>query len=163
MRAAARGPQDIDRGRLGITLIEIIIAMSILGILLGIGAASFRPSESRLFANDVRALIQQARFEAVRRNEPVAVVWNEADAAFLTVRGSDAQPCQPTIVLNRATATTYRRVEVDIEFDDGLVWLPSGNARSCSYGAFSDVIAIISDNYGSRTVTVTLTGRVSIE
>jgi len=158
-RSRASGLHD----RSGVTLIEFIIVLSVLGILLGIGASSFRSSESRLYANDVRALIQQARFEAVRRNVPVAVVWDAADAAFLTVLGTDADRCDASTVLNTATATTYRQVEVDIEFDDGLVWLPSGNARSCGLGAFSNVIAIISDRYGSRTVTVTLTGRVSIE
>lgn len=149
--------------RLGVTLIEVVIVLAMLGVLLSIGAASFRPSESRLYANDVRALIQQARFEAVRRNVPVAVVWDAADDAFLTVLGNDADRCDASTVLNRATASTYRQVEVDIEFDDGLVWLPSGTARSCNLGAFSDVIAVISDRFGSRTVTVSLTGRVTIQ
>ena len=151
------------RRRWGITVIEMMVALAVLGILLGIGATRFRAAEARLYANDVRALVQQARFEAVRRNAPIAVIWDESDSAFLTVRGSDAQPCEPTEVINRASAETYRRVSVDIEFDDGLVWLPSGSARSCGYGSFSEVIAIVADNYGSRRVTVTLTGRVTVE
>jgi prepilin-type N-terminal cleavage/methylation domain-containing protein len=147
----------------GFSLIEIIVAMSILGILAAIGASAYRTPGARLYSNDVRALVQQARYEAIRQNAPVAVVWNPGLSAFQTVLGTLAQPCQDATVLNTTAATRYPRVTVDVEFVDGLVWLPSGQARNCSYGPFSAVIATIGDGRDERVVTVTLTGRVTIE
>lgn len=150
----------------GFTLLEVIVAIAILGILLAIGAARFRGSDARAYSNDVKALVQQARFEAVKRNVPISVTWNAAADEFRTILPSDAgSPCSLGTVLATASHAGYRRVEVDPGFSDGqgIVWIPSGQARSCSMGAFSPTIARIADANQDYVVTVTLTGRVTIE
>lgn len=147
----------------GFTLIEALIALAIIGVLASIGFSSFREPGARLFANDVRALVQQARFEAIKQNVPVAVVWSVDTSEFRTVLGTVAAPCNEDTVLNRADSARYRNVSVNVEIEDGLVWLPSGQARSCSYGPFGEAIATVSDGNGSRQITVTLTGRVTIQ
>src|SRR5690606_15290217 len=114
---------------------------------------------------DVRAIVQQARFEAVKRNVPVSVVWNAGNSEFRTVLGSSGTPCLEGSVLATASHQPYRGVTVSSSFadGDGVVWLPSGQARSCGLGAFSPSIAQISDSSRSYTVTVTLTGRVIVD
>ncbi len=156
---------DSSRSSQGFTLLEALIAISIIGILLGIGIPRFAGSDARAYSNDVKALVQQARFEAVKRNVPIAVVWNASADEFRTVLGTVAEPCVPGTVLATARHSEYRRVEVDPGFGDGqgIVWLPSGQARSCGLGAFSPTIARIADQNREFVVTVTLTGRVTIE
>lgn len=143
----------------------MLIALAILGTLLGIGVSRFGSSDARAYSNDIKALVQQARFEAVKRNVPIAVTWNGASDEFRTVMGDPATPCTPIATLATAGHSNYRLAEVDPGFADGqgLVWLPSGQARSCGLGAFSPTIARVTDRSREFTVTVTLTGRVTIE
>lgn len=152
----------------GFSLIEMLIALSILGILIAIGAMSFGSQGARAYSNDVRALIQQARFEAVKLNTPIAVVWNQGEQEFRSLRydsDSSGPPCEGPITISRANFKEYRGVVVEPGFDhgDGIVWIPSGQARSCSMGAFTPTIARVSDRQRSLEVTVSLTGRVTIE
>lgn len=154
--------------RRGVTLLEGLIVVAIIGILAAIIGARYEQPGARLYANDLQALVQQARFEAVKRNVPVAVLWREADREFVSVPGTVADPCGGTDVLSAARADTYRRVQLVVEplaegGDGRLVWLPSGQARSCTFVGYEGAIARISDPRAERTVSVTLTGRVTIE
>lgn len=152
----------------GLTVVEILIAVGILGVLLAIGAMTFGSQGARAYANDVRALIQQARFESVKLNTPVAVVWNEGEQEFQSLRyepDSSGPPCEGSVTIARAIFKEYRHVVVEPGFVDGegIVWIPSGQARSCSMGSFTPTIAVVSDGRQSLEVTVSLTGRVTIE
>ena len=158
-----RGPQS--ESRRGFSVIELLIALSILGILLGIGASLIRTPSARLYANDVRALIQQARFEAVKLNRPVAIVWNETLNSFVAGVGTIDDPCDFDAPVVTADSRAYARMTINPGFgsDDGLVWLPSGQARDCAFGTFPQTIATINDGRLTQRVTVTLTGRVTIQ
>ena len=148
----------------GFTLLELILAIAVIAILASIGASRFVAPEARLYANDVRALVQQARYEAIKRNVPIAVLWNEGERAFQAVIGtSDLTPCDVQSTFNWARADKYRRVDVAVQGDGRLVFLPSGQARSCNFGSLAPVIATIDDGRLSLEVTVTLTGRVTTE
>lgn len=149
----------------GFSTVELLIVLAVLGILLGLGVQRFGSNGARAYSNDVRSIVQQARFEAVKRNAPVAVIWNGSANEFRTILGSGVTPCVPGSVLVTAAASRYRGVSVETEFlnGDGIVWLPSGQARSCSLGVFSPAIAEISDRNHQYNVTVTLTGRVTVE
>ena len=65
----------------GFTLIELMVAIMVLGILLGIAVPSFRDAAlgSRLtgYANDLVAGVQIARSEAIKRNAPVTLCASE--------------------------------------------------------------------------------------
>jgi type IV fimbrial biogenesis protein FimT len=65
----------------GFTLIELMVAIMVLSILLGIAVPSFRDAAlgSRLtgYANDLVAGVQIARSEAIKRNAPVMLCASE--------------------------------------------------------------------------------------
>mgnify|MGYP003500157546 CR=1 FL=1 len=69
----------------GFTLIELMVAIMVLGILLGVAVPSFRDAalSSRLtaYANDLVASAQIARSEAIKRNAPVTLCASEDGAA----------------------------------------------------------------------------------
>ena len=153
--------------RSGFSLIEVIVLLAVLGVLLGIGVTMFQPASARLLANDVKSQFQQARFEAVKRNQPVAVVWDADARQFETRIAADpalnADVCQGAIVLNRKSASEYRAVTVATTMGPGLVWLPNGQARTCGGGLNVESTTTISDPNTERRVVVSLAGRVAVE
>jgi Tfp pilus assembly protein FimT len=153
----------------GVTVLEMLLIIAILGILMAITAPLLQPPAASLFANDLRIAIQQARHEAIRRNRPVAIVWNTADQSF-TTRINQANPslaaaCTGPTVLNTRSAATYPRLSVTSEFGngEGIVWLPNGQGRRCDGTALIAVSTQISDGRTTRTVTTNMTGMVTIE
>lgn len=171
--------------RAGVTLLEVVVVMSILGVLLSIGAAFYPSQEARAYANDVRALLMQGRYESVKRNQPIAVVWDQDSRSFTTIvstpdEGTErvfSRPCEVGRVTGVAASSDYRRLTVAIEIvalddDDeevlpvgpiGVLWLPNGQARGCDYDILpGETIATISDRSGVSTVTVSVAGRVVV-
>lgn len=153
----------------GVTVLELLLAIAILGILVAIAAPMLQPPAASLFANDLRITIQQARHEAIRRNRPVAVVWTMANQSF-TTRVNEVSPrledaCAGPTVLRTRSAVTYPRLTVTSDFGDGqgIVWLPNGQARRCDGAALGSVSTQISDGRTTRTVTTNMTGMVTIE
>lgn len=143
------------------------MVLGVLGVLLGIGVTMFRPPSERLFANDLRSQLQQARFDAVKRNQPVAVVWDADARQFETRIASDpamnADVCEGTQVLNRRSANDYRALTVSTTMGQGLVWLPNGQARTCDGGLNVASVTTISGPSAERRVIVSLAGRVAVE
>lgn len=150
----------------GISVLEVMVTLAVLGILLTIGATNLRTPGPQLFANDLRALVQQARHEAVKRNEPTAVLWDAGAARFvMRLAANTSAPCDGGTELAQRRLAEYPRLSITTTFrnGEGVVWLPSGHARSCALLAFERAIATVRDERTERTVVVTLTGRVEIE
>lgn len=153
----------------GVTVLEMLLIIAILGILMAIAAPMLQPPAASLFANDLRITIQQARHEAIRRNRPVAVVWNVANQSF-TTRVNEVSPrledaCTGPTVLRTRSAATYPGLTVSSGFGngEGIVWLPNGQGRRCDGTALIAVSTQISDGRTTRTVTTNMTGMVTIE
>lgn len=80
-----------NRKLAGFTLIELMVAIALLGILAGIALPAFDAmslnSRLRTYANDFAAAARLARSEAVKRNGPVRLCMT-ADGATCTTSGS---------------------------------------------------------------------------
>ena len=153
----------------GLSLVEILVVMAVLGILLGIGISALRAPEARLFANDLKALVQQGRYEAVKRQTPVAVVWDAGSQSFRTqyVEGSTAVStvCSSGAVVASKQLSDYRRVRLGSNgLSGGIVWLPSGLVRGCTGSDLSSGLTVeITDGQSSRTLVVSSAGAVRLQ
>lgn len=150
----------------GFTIFEVLIVVAILAIVLGIGVSWFRVSNPQVYASSLRNLILQARFEAIRANEPVVVSWEPTLQEFVARVAGDAQNwCSGTgREINRTNARDLGRLTVSstVTGTGSLVWIPSGQARDCQRGLFAEDVAEISDGRSQRTVVIGAAGRVEI-
>lgn len=151
----------------GFTLLETLIVVALVGTLLGVGFVSFRRPAVRAFTNDVRALMQQARFDAVKRNRPVLVQWvagDDGDDAFQSSLATIGSLCTADQTLGSAGMADYG--DLTVMFPSGqvaLLWLPNGQARNCTLGSFPSLIAEVTDGNVTQDIRVSVTGRVTIE
>lgn len=159
-------------GRNGFSVLELLVVLAVLAILLTIGAIRTPSRAAQVYANDVRAALQQGRFEAIKRNQPIAVVWNVDERAWETVLGPDGDPpCNGGTLLSSARSDEYPSVTVQPGFNplpapavgNGVVWLPTGQARACDFSLLPlETIAVVSDRDIEREVMVSIAGRVTV-
>lgn len=154
------------RQRHGVTLLEVVIAMALAGILLGIGAVGLRPPEVRVASGAGASIVQQARFEAIRSNRPMVV---RATAEAVTVhRGPSATSVDCAAALpetRRLDLTTFRRVSATDTNGFPFVWLPTGEPRTCPTGAAPlppGGASLHLDGSHVRTLHVNVAGEVSV-
>lgn len=146
-----------DRG--GITILELLIVVAILGILMAVGFVVFKPNHAQLAAQEFQAMMRQARFEAVRLTRPVEVTWGNRDGKLFI----EAYVLEPTAndsndfdinqrpvcganghrVLNEAPITkdfqvknSYlssgdMKIHPDYGYHPSIYWLPNGLAYWC--------------------------------
>jgi prepilin-type N-terminal cleavage/methylation domain-containing protein len=154
--------------RAGFTLVELLIAIAIIAILSALGASRIFAPDARLFANDLRGTLEQARYEAVRRHAPVAVTWN--GAAFLTraqattsVTALDTTICTTGTVIRTKAIADYRGISVTGGLTtNGIVWMPSGLVRTCTGADVTAVVAtVVGDGRSTLTVNVFPAGAVT--
>jgi hypothetical protein len=135
-RSTGAAPRSTTRcaanGRRGATLLELLIVLGFLGIMSSLGALGLRPPPARLAANAVQAVVQQARFEAIRANRPMVVA---IDAGTRTVRVSSATDaatvaCGSATLVRTVPFAEGSRATVDASAFP-IVWLPSGQPRRC--------------------------------
>lgn len=60
----------------GLTLLELLVMVAILGLLLPMALRSTEAHRHRTAVTETRAFLQHARTEAIRRGNMVAVVWS---------------------------------------------------------------------------------------
>lgn len=119
----------------GFTLIEIMVAVTIMGLLMAIAAPSYRNwvlnSEIHSVAESMQAGLQKAKTEAIRRNHPVVfnllvddTTWEVVDAQTLEVldRNQDrAQVKQVSRAILPAgtTSVAFNYLGMPIKPEDG--------------------------------------------
>ncbi len=149
----------------GFSLLEILVVIAALGIILSVTLGVFRAPSSRLYANDVNALLQQARFQAIKHDEAVAVVWDATDQAMVTrLNSGGAVSCSSldTTELSKKPLTDYRKLSVKTTLEgNGLLWLPNGQIRGCNGGSGSGSLTV-TDERSSLILNISATGKVSI-
>jgi prepilin-type N-terminal cleavage/methylation domain-containing protein len=155
------------RSRRGVTLVEILIVLGIIGILLPLTSFLRAPS-STVFARDAQSLYQQARLEAVKRNRPVAVIW-DADAGRLEARVDSASTtvaaaCTGDTVVRALAPGEYGgRITITADFEHGgAVWLPSTLMRGCAGAATEQQTLTVADARRAVDVEVSTTGEVNL-
>jgi prepilin-type N-terminal cleavage/methylation domain-containing protein len=150
----------------GLTLIEIILVLAILGITLSASAAVFRAPAPQVYATSLRNLVLQARFEAIRRNAPVVVGWDAGVREFVVRLAGETGWCADMgAVIGRSNAAEIGRLTITttVVGAGSLVWVPSGQARNCGRGPFVDDVADIVDGRTSRRVFIGAAGRVEVQ
>ena len=112
----------------------------------------------------LRSQIAAARFEAIQRNVPVAIVVKDMQDSFLTLASSGVGPvCEEGAEVARLDLGEFPGVEVESVPPGGLVWLPSGSGRTCSgSGAFNQTI-VLSEGKRTGRVIVSRAGRIRSE
>ncbi len=161
---------SMTRVRAGFTLLEMLIVMSIMGILMAIGIPMLRPPSSYLFANDLKAMILQARYEAIKRNTPVAVVWSSTNRTYTTrldatntTFANTNSACTSSTIISTKQLSDYRNVDISTNMPgNGIVWLPTGLARSCSTGVGNSTTTI-GDGRQTYKVITSAGGRIRLE
>lgn len=110
----------------GVTLIELLVALSVLAILATIGVPSFqnliRSNQVSASHNELIAMINFARSEAIRRNRNMVVEFNQVNngwnAFVIDSGGDESDECptgalrctqNPSVLLNRS---------IQLEFDN---------------------------------------------
>ncbi|AEB11451.1 GspH/FimT family pseudopilin [Marinithermus hydrothermalis] len=87
----------------GVTFLELLIVLAILGVVLVLGAANLRPDRFAVnqAARGLAAQVTRARLEAIRQNCPVGVFILTAGAGGYAVRGGvwdeDQDQCVDTV------------------------------------------------------------------
>lgn len=154
----------------GLSLLEALIVIAVLGALLAIGVPRLSTPAARMFANDIKAQIEQARFEAIKRNAPVAVVLEATSQTFVTrLDPSDASvtaTCSGDLILQERDTSDYKGVAIDTEastWSGAVVWLPSGQGRACNGSPSIGGEIVVVDGSTTRRVELTVGGRVNVK
>jgi len=150
------------RGRTGFTLLEIVVALTVVGVLVGCGVLLVRPGGALRAAQGARAFLLWARLEALWSGEAVAVVPAEAPA--LSARaGADAASACAGPERKRFELARFGRARVVQPLRAGIVWLPYGGARSCDGGGVISGRMILAGGGRRAGVIVSSLGRVRVE
>lgn len=151
----------------GFTLIELLVVLAVFGILASLTFV-LRAPVATVYARDAQAIFQQARLEAVKRNRPVAVVW-DATSGRLESRVSTAgntvgEACAGDVVIRALDPGEYGRLTITPEFEHGgAVWLPSTLMRGCTGAVTQTQRLTVADSRRSVAVVLSTTGEVTTQ
>lgn len=132
-RSSPESPVDRQNG---FTVIELVIALAIAGILMSVVGMSLRPSAERTAANAVQSFIQQSRFDSIKSNRPVVVSYDANKRELKAARAptSTSTACANASEAGRTLPLTEYRGVGSPDADFALLWLPTGQPRACPAG-----------------------------
>jgi len=156
---------DTRRLHLGFTVVELLIALAIIGILSGVGAVALRAPASRLASEDFQALLQEARMEAIKRNRPINVsldLDSGAVSVLVSEQSSDISCKGSQAEIGRLDLDEYRELDVATTMlDQQMLWLPNGRAQRCNGGLMASTTTF-SANGVAYAVEVSAAGQVRV-
>lgn len=167
----------------GFTLVELMITLTIAGILLTVGVPSFqsmiRNNRTATNANNLVTALNLARSEAIKRGVQVVVqrkgaisrnwdsgweVFTDIDADGVLDDDGDTSLCESgedCLVRTYDPLTTGYTLRSGGNFDDWVAYLPSGLSRGSS-GLANDTFRLCDDSAStttSRAIVVSVSGR----
>lgn len=166
----------MKRAQTGFTLMELMVSLTVLGILLGFAVPSFREftRNNRVTAvqNDLVTAFTVARSEALKRSMPVSICastdgtscatnddWNRGWIVFTDGIGAAGEVNDPDTVLQ--AWTTAAGGDVRIDADEAFIqYAPSGSVIPDSTSTF-DVLSAICKGNGVRRLGVSPTGALT--
>lgn len=173
------------RRRSGLTVLELLITLAILGILMGVGYIAMRPNHALITAQEMQAMMRTARFEAVRLTRPIEVVWEEVDGVW-TIQAYVLEPrdgnnnfditkqpkCEKDRVVgsevfkefsNKSSFSAAKSVN-EIDSDKGTIyWLPNGTAWLCNTHEQVNGSLELKISAGNQSARVSFVGSYDVE
>jgi len=159
-------------GEAGFTLLELIVVLAILGLVAAIGTPNvvswLARLRSRAAADEVAAVLQSARLQAIARNArlQVCLYHDAAPHDFLALRSLDAlqpdcpavpAPSSPAYAAFRRTMTELPGVGIVRTTRRSFVFGPRGTATAGSF-----ILETIVDGH-QRKIIVAPNGRIRSE
>jgi type IV fimbrial biogenesis protein FimT len=150
-------------GQTGLTLIELLVGMAILGILMSLAVPSFqswmRNSQIRNAAESVTSGMQRARAEAVARNADVAFVLG-AGSSWTIVQLQPA-PLPPALIESRSSSEGSKEVALAAVAADNtpattITFNSLGRVVANTDGSGSLAVIDFTAPHGDRNLRVTI-------
>lgn len=167
--------------RCGFTLVELITAVAILGVLIGIGvpALSAMTRDARLsaFTNELHTAITLARSEAIRRGHRVTLCvsrdglqctadatagWESGWVMFPDPDGNILRAVDEQLIRSRGAADAGLMARGNGTLARYISYMPSGATRSAT-GALQMGTVKVCGNDRQRSVVINAAGRVRVE
>lgn len=152
----------------GFTLIELMITITVAGILLTIAVPSFTKlvlsNRLKSYANDFVASVHLARSEAIKRNAPIELCMSSNGTSCITTGDWE----QGWIVINTADSTVVQRQQA---FSNGIKMVESGGMDTMVFqpSGISIINATLkvcqatpAAGHQERIITISATGQSSV-
>jgi len=150
----------------GLTLIEILVCLAVVGSVAGLGLAFVRPANDARAATALKTLLLWSRAEAMWQGSSVSVVELPLGIGYEVRRlEGSASGCGSGAVIGRLLVAEHPGVRIAAGFGarEGLLWLPTGSGRSCDGGGVISASIVLQSLAGSSRVVISSLGRVRVE
>ena len=166
----------------GYTLMELMVTISIAGILLGVAIPSFTSiitnNHLTTYTNELVTALNFARSEAIKRgvqvtvrNKGASTHWESGWDVFVDINGNqtfnDASPSTPCATGQDCLLRTYDALPIDYTlttgasaYKDYAAYLPSGFSKSGVGDTFR--LCKGTDKTTSREITISAVGRARV-
>lgn len=162
-RCRIASPQG-GRHVVGFTLVEVVVVLAVVGVVVTGGVRLLRPNAALRAADAARAFLLWGRLEAMWSGRAVAVIPEGAtglearsDAASEGIGACGGTPKRSLDLARLGRARVLEPLRV------GVVWLPTGGARSCDGGGVISGRMVVGDRARRVAVIVSSLGRVRVE
>jgi type IV fimbrial biogenesis protein FimT len=156
-----RSVPNIPRYHIGVTLVELMVALAVFAILVTIGIPSFTNlvanNRASAAANELLSTLQFARSEAVKRNENITAASVGSDWSSQGWRVSRPGPTGPIFLRERHP----QHPSVTVTGPSPVTFRPAGNVNVVA-GAGSFTIAVTGSAGATRCLRLAASGRASV-
>lgn len=151
----------------GLSLLELVVVLGIIGVLAAIGFTLLRPHAARHAAIALASELTAARLRALASGAPTALQLSDDQRQVVRTTGSpwDDAPttCADGQEEGRVDLGRYPRVTVTSGLAAGIVWFPTGWGRTCDGGGVYNGRIVVTGARSSYAVVVSSAGRVRWE